>query len=203
MARFLSVRAVESAKPHRTKRVEIPDGAVSGLYLIVQPSGAKSWALRYRCQGRSAKLTLGPYPRMGLADARDGAKEALRLVSEGKDPTADRVTLARLKRLPAPDNAREFATVLDRFIASQRTKGRRSADRVKVLLDKDATAYWRHRQIDAITAADVAERIEAIVQSRLARGRIAVSGLGVQAVQLRGEGAAMSRQPGTAHREPR
>jgi integrase len=163
MARFLSVRAVESAKPHRKKRVEIPDGAVSGLYLIVQPSGAKSWAVRYRHHGRPAKLTLGPYPRMGLADARDGAKEALRLVSEGKNPTADRVTIARLKRLPAPDGSREFGMVLDRFLQSQRTKGRRSTDKVKALLDRDATAFWRHRQIDSINAADVAERIEAIV----------------------------------------
>jgi hypothetical protein len=119
--------------------------------------------VRYRHHGRPAKLTLGPYPRMGLADARDAAKEALRLVSEGKNPTADRVTLARLKRLPAPDGGREFATVLDRFIASQRTKGRRSTDKVKALLDKDATAFWQHRQIDSITAADVVERIEAIV----------------------------------------
>jgi integrase len=163
MARFLSVRSVESAKPNPKKRTEIADGAVSGLYLVVQPSGAKSWAVRYRHRGKPAKLTLGPYPRMGLADARDGAKEALRLVSEGKSPTADRVTLARLKRLPAPDGGREFATVLDRFIASQRTKGRRSTDKVKALLDKDATAFWQHRQIDTITAADVVERIEAIV----------------------------------------
>jgi len=163
MARFLSVGAVESAKPNPKKRIEIADGAVSGLYLVVQPSGSRSWAVRYRHHGRPAKLTLGPYPRMGLSDARDGAKEALRLVSEGKSPTADRVTLARLKRLPAPDGGREFATVLDRFIASQRTKGRRSTDKVKALLDKDATAFWQHRQIDTITAADVVERIEAIV----------------------------------------
>jgi integrase len=163
MARFLSVRAVETAKPNLKKRIEIADGAVSGLYLIVQPSGAKSWAVRYRHRGRSAKLTLGPYPRMGLADARNGAQEALRLVSEDKDPTADRVTLARLKRLPKPDTSREFGAVLDRFLQSQRTKGRRSTDRVKALLDKDATAHWRHRQIDSITAADVAERIEVIV----------------------------------------
>ena len=95
MARFLSVGAVESAKPNPKKRIEIADGAVSGLYLVVQPSGSRSWAVRYRHHGRPAKLTLGPYPRMGLSDARDGAKEALRLVSEGKSPTADRVTLAQ------------------------------------------------------------------------------------------------------------
>jgi site-specific recombinase XerD len=53
--------------------------------------------------------------------------------------------------------------VLDRFLKSQRTKGRRSTDKVKTLLDKDATAYWRHRQIASITPSDVVERIEAIV----------------------------------------
>ena len=150
-------------KSHKTKRQEIPDGTVSGLYLVVQSSGAKSWAVRYRHEGKPAKLTLGPWPRLGLAEARQAARETLGIVSVGADPTADRVTLARLKRQPAPDGAHEFGTVLDRFLKSQRTKGRRSTDKVKTLLDKDATAYWRHRQIASITPSDVVERIEAIV----------------------------------------
>ena len=33
------------------KRIEIADAGARGLYLIVQPSGAKSWALRYRRNG--------------------------------------------------------------------------------------------------------------------------------------------------------
>ena len=165
MARALTVRAIDAAKPHPKKRLEIPDGTVTGLYLVVQPSsGAKSWAVRYRHHGRPAKLTLGPYPRLGLADARTSAQETLRLVSEGNDPTADRVTMARLKRLPAADNGRTFEAVLDRFIAAQKAKGRRSADAQKALLDKDATAFWRRRQITSITAADVVERIEAMIE---------------------------------------
>ena len=163
MARALTVRAIDAAKPHPKKRLEIPDGTVTGLYLVVQISGAKSWAVRYRHHGKPAKLTLGPYPRIGLADARTSAQESLRLVSEGKNPTSDKVTLARLQRLPKAQGERSFEAVLDRFIASQRTKGRRSTDKVKDLLDKDATAFWRHRQIDSITAADVVERIDAIV----------------------------------------
>ena len=39
------------------KRVEIHDG--NGLYLVIQPTGAKSWAYRYRMDGKSRKLTLG------------------------------------------------------------------------------------------------------------------------------------------------
>ena len=37
--------------PPPPKRREIPDGKAQGLYLVVQPSGAKSWALRYRFNG--------------------------------------------------------------------------------------------------------------------------------------------------------
>ena len=51
-------------------RKEIPDGSVPGLYLVVQPSGVKSFALRYRYGGKPKKLTLGRYPTLSLADAR-------------------------------------------------------------------------------------------------------------------------------------
>ncbi len=163
MARALTVRAIDAAKPHPKKRLEIPDGTVTGLYLVVQSSGARSWAVRYRHHGRPTKLTLGPYPRLGLGEAREAARETLGIVSIGTDPTADRVTMARLRRLPAADNARTFEAVLDRFIAAQKAKGRRSAEAQKALLDKDATAFWRRRQIADITAADVVERIEAMV----------------------------------------
>jgi hypothetical protein len=47
------------------KRQEIPDGrgGVRSLYFILQPSGAKSWALRYRTSsGKPVKLTLGGIP---------------------------------------------------------------------------------------------------------------------------------------------
>ena len=63
--------------PNPPIRVEKSDKN-SGLYLIVQPSGAKSWAIRYRVE-RDGKLvqtrtTLGHYPGLGLADARTKAR---------------------------------------------------------------------------------------------------------------------------------
>src|SRR5262249_6192998 len=55
----LTPAAVLKIKPHKTRR-EIPDNG-SGLYLVVQTSGAKSWAMRFRSpHGRQQKLTLGP-----------------------------------------------------------------------------------------------------------------------------------------------
>ncbi|SOC09634.1 Arm DNA-binding domain-containing protein [Rhodobacter maris] len=58
MAKALTTKAVEAAKPDPAKRYEVPDPALSGLYLVVQSSGVKSWALRYRFGGKPAKLTL-------------------------------------------------------------------------------------------------------------------------------------------------
>ena len=87
----LTTRSVENAKPDPaivSRCLELPDGALPGFYLVVQPSGAKSWAVRYRVAGRPRKLTLGPYPRLTLGDARERARAALRTASEGRDPSA-------------------------------------------------------------------------------------------------------------------
>jgi hypothetical protein len=56
MANKLTAVSVANARPGPQRR-EISDGG-SGLYLIVQPSGRKSWAIRYRFAGKPKKLTL-------------------------------------------------------------------------------------------------------------------------------------------------
>src|SRR3954453_7107657 len=122
MARALNQKLIENQKPDVARRLEIPDGALVGLYFIVQPSGAKSWAVRYRADGRPRKLTLAPYPRMGLAEARRAAGEALRIVSEGGDPAGDRITVAKLKGLERAPESHRFENVVNRFIAAQKRK---------------------------------------------------------------------------------
>ena len=83
-ARRLTARSVEQAKPDPTKRIEVPDGLLPGFYLIVQPSGAKSWAVRFRQGGRPRKFTLGPVAALDLAQAREEAREALRKVAKAR-----------------------------------------------------------------------------------------------------------------------
>ena len=55
----LTSYSVEHAKPGAARR-EIRDANCRGLYLVVQPAGAKSWAFRYRFNGKPKKLTIGP-----------------------------------------------------------------------------------------------------------------------------------------------
>ena len=67
MAKALTPKGIDALKPHTDKQIEVPDPGLSGLYLVVQPSGAKSWAVRYRFAGKPAKLTLGRWPVMAAA----------------------------------------------------------------------------------------------------------------------------------------
>src|SRR6266568_1028369 len=75
--------SITNAKPTAVRR-EIPDRGCRGLYLVIQPSGRKSWAVRYRVGGKSRKLTLAGFPP--LAEARKATADALLAVARGKDP---------------------------------------------------------------------------------------------------------------------
>ncbi len=106
MAKRLTATTVEQAKAGAARR-EIADGGCAGLYLLIHPTGAKSWALRFRSpveldergQRAAKKLTLGPLangtsddePQIGrplsLPQARMLATAALEQVRRGKDPT--------------------------------------------------------------------------------------------------------------------
>jgi integrase len=105
--------------PRPETRREVPDGKISGLYLLVQPSGAKSWAVRYRVGGAPKKLTIGPYPAVDLAAARKRAQEALGDVAGGIDPGALKKAAreARKAEQSVRDRVEEIAAVfVERYV---------------------------------------------------------------------------------------
>ena len=75
------------------KPYKLPDGG--GLHVYVSAAGGKLWRLRYEFDGKEKLLSLGPYPSVGLAEARDAAANAKRFLREGRDPAVEK----RLKRL--------------------------------------------------------------------------------------------------------
>jgi integrase len=70
----------------RTKR--LADGR--GMYLEISPSGGKWWRLKYRIDGKEKRISLGVYPDVGLADARDKREAARKLIAAGIDPADQR-----------------------------------------------------------------------------------------------------------------
>ena len=65
----LTEMAVRNAKARENGgNYSLSDG--DGLMLLVKKSDAKSWVLRYWLDGKEKRAGLGPYPLIGLADAR-------------------------------------------------------------------------------------------------------------------------------------
>ena len=83
-----SAATLRAIKPGTTER-RISDGA--GLYLLLfVKGGSHGWRLDYAFAGRRKTLSLGTYPEVSLAEARQKADEARRLARQGTDPSAVR-----------------------------------------------------------------------------------------------------------------
>jgi hypothetical protein len=69
---------------------ETAQGGFTGLVLEAQPSGAGWWRLRYTFDGKPNRLSVGTYPEVSLASARQRRREALALIAAGTDPSDER-----------------------------------------------------------------------------------------------------------------
>ncbi|HEX6014210.1 MAG TPA: Arm DNA-binding domain-containing protein, partial [Geminicoccaceae bacterium] len=103
----LLTAAVARVKPDPTRRLELPDRQQPGLYLVVQPSGRRSFAVRTRVGGRPVKITLGEADALDLPRARQRTAAAIAAARRGDDP--------RVQRTEPP--AATVAAVVDEFIA--------------------------------------------------------------------------------------
>ncbi len=159
MAKVLTAAAVEKLKPDPARRLEIPDGGLPGLYLLIQPSGRKSWAVRYRHRGVPRKLTLSPlYPALGLTDARQKAGEELRRVSEGVDPAKEKQAGRRPDADPDRDLIRTVVTdFLKRHVGAARWR-----PEIERMLDKEVLPAWGDRRIQDISRRDVHDLTDAL-----------------------------------------
>jgi integrase len=84
--------AINAAKA-KEKAYVLTDGG--GLYIEVLPGGSKVWRYTFRLAGNRPKLTIGPYPQISIAQARDLHEQMRALVAQGIDPMTQRREIAR------------------------------------------------------------------------------------------------------------
>jgi integrase len=168
-AKLLTARTVETAKPKRNAggealRAEYPDAACPGLYLVVQPRGARSWALRYRRPGgKSAKLTLGDAGKGGLslAAARHAAAAARHRLEQGIDPAARR----QVSVATAGDSIEAAAAQFLELHARRKTRPA-SVEAAERAFNQLVLPAWRGRSIHDIRRRDVIDLVERIATDR-------------------------------------
>ena len=139
---ILTTAAVLKIKP-ATDRREIPDAGAAGLYLVIQPSGAKGWAMRFRRpNGDRAKLVLGPLDATGKEMAGDPQ------IGQPLTPAAARVLAGQINR----QRAMGVDIVATRRSEKHRRQTSKAADAdtyasaVRLFVDRHArpkTRRWR------------------------------------------------------------
>jgi integrase len=163
--------SVRKAAP-TNKRQEIMDGQVRGLFLLVQPTGAKSFAVRYSRAGRVMKVTLGPYPALSLVEARRRALGIAASVANGADP-AEEKKAARKAAARVPETVKTVRTIADEFLKRHTSEhnGARWATETQRILDRNILPAMGDKPAVEVDKAAINDMLDTIT----ARGPIAAN----------------------------
>jgi integrase len=173
----LTARAAATTKPGR-----YGDGA--GLYLVVSPSGARKWVYRFSYAGKVTEAGLGSADVVSLAEARDRAHEARKLLETGKNPIEAKRQAAMIET-----GKPTFGAIADSLIAAKEIEWRNEKHRAQWRTSlTELAAPLRYRPVDEIdtaavlavltplwqtkpeTASRVRGRIEAVLDAAKAQG---------------------------------
>lgn len=163
----LTDTAVRNSKP-REKPYKLGDR--DGLYLLVQPGGAKLWRFKYRLDARpdgrkkEHLYAIGQYPEVSLAAAREETKQARELVGKGKHPVRHR-RAEHARRAAEASNT--FEAVAREWMGKHRAKW---------------TPYYA-RQVERFMERDVFPKIGALPMREISAAQLLAI---VKAVEKRG-----------------
>ena len=159
----VSIKTLMHPDKRPAKRAETPDGKIAGLYFIRQPTGVASWALRYRSAGKPRKLTIGPFPAIGLADARKRAQKAIGEIAGGNDPAGEK-RAARADAKAAADIKDRLSDVAGKFVKqyTKRENGALWAAATERYLAREILPRLGAKRIGEIRRADVRDMLNEI-----------------------------------------
>ncbi len=163
---------IKTLKSGKKAFIESDNG---GLHIEVQPSGTKTWRMRYRLAGKQEKVTLGDYPTYSLAEARTWRDDCKALTGRGLSPmalkrgdlTPDDATptvkelaqafirkwcLKTREKAKAADTVEVFAR---RWYAEIAEPANSNPRNIKRILDKDVIPVIGDKQIADVTVTDI------------------------------------------------
>ncbi|CAM3277046.1 integrase [Xenorhabdus nematophila ATCC 19061] len=146
----LTARQVDTAKP-KEKPYKLADGG--GLYLLVNPNGARYWRLKYRIAGKEKLLALGVYPDISLAEARTKRNEARRTLSDGNDPIEEKKAEKAAKAFAVSNSFESIAIEWHEHKRPNWSKG--YAEDILEYLKKDIFPYIGKRAVTEIKPAEM------------------------------------------------
>lgn len=151
----LTDASIRKAKP-KEKPYKLTDGG--GLYVEVAPSGGRWWRYKYRILGKEKRLSLGTYPDVGLADARERHAAARKLVAQGIDPSAHR---RAEKAASIEREANSFEAIAREWLAVRKPEWTsKQFEKEELRLKKHAFPFIGHAPISSLGVRELRPVIE-------------------------------------------
>jgi len=155
MARIhLTDRALRSLATDLLREDFLDDSLEDFGVRVSGETGRKTFFVRYRANGKRRRVTLGRYPVLSLANARDRAKAVLFDATQGNDP-ADAIRARRA--------AETFGELAELYVERHAKPNKKSWQEDKRQLNKDILPAWKNRKAGDIRRADVLNILDSIV----------------------------------------
>ncbi|MCG7657328.1 tyrosine-type recombinase/integrase [Wielerella bovis] len=146
----LNDQQIKKAKP-KEKPYKLADG--KGLYLYITPTGGKLWRLKYRVDGKEKTLSIGAYPTITLAQAREQTAIAHQQQANGIDPSQAKQQAKAEKKQAALNT---FQAVMLQWHTHNLSRWKPNhAARVMRYFENDVLPLIGNKQIDSLRVADI------------------------------------------------
>jgi integrase len=145
------------------KLQKLRDGG--GLYLYIEPSGARGWRFYYQrpVTKKQNTISFGSFPGVGLSDARAQCDAARAMVAKGIDPSVHKQQVQRAAVVSA--GAAMFQKLADDFFAEIVSNTDPETQRRTKIEMNELTGAFGPRSIDGIEPIELGELLKAVYKS--------------------------------------
>ena len=148
----LTKRTIEAIPVPPAGRTVVFDQDVRGFYLETTSSGARSFYLYRKVNGRPRRVRLGGYPDLAPEAARKMVQKIAGEIAEGRDPNAE-----RRRRRQADRTDPTLGEVLAHTVEHHWKPNCRTWAHMERLFEANSST-WKSRRLSAVTKVDVLEK---------------------------------------------
>lgn len=157
--KLLTDKVLEKIVPPANGRLELWDAHLEGFGYRASQTGKGSFFAMYRLDGKQRRMTIGRYPAMSLALAREKAKAALQAAKENRDPALEEEAKQREE---GEKRSRTLALAVEDFLKLYPRYRPSTRAEVGRLLKREVVATLGDRPVSSINRRDVAKVVNAV-----------------------------------------
>ncbi len=155
---LFSDKTVKYLQPKEKREIYWFEGMI-GFGLRITPKGSKSFIYSYRHDGHSRMMTLGRYPKLSLAEAREEYAKSARKFELGEDPAESKV-ISNITDREMP-TVREF---VKQYLKHCRMTGKKTWKEDERVFKKDILPILGRKKLDKVAKREIRHILNKIVE---------------------------------------